>query len=106
MTPYTKKIIEVIKDIPAGMVMTYGQIAAVAGNPRGARQVSRALHSMSKKHHLPWHRVINSQGKISLKGDGFEEQKKLLELEGVRVEKDKVDLKKYQYDPFVIDDLF
>ena len=46
--------------------MTYGQVAAAAGSPRGARQVVRVLHSMSEKYGLPWHRIINVQGEISL----------------------------------------
>ena len=78
------RIIEVIKNIPAGRVATYGQIAVLAGNPRGARQVVRALHASSEKEGLPWHRVINSKGKISLPlGRGYELQRKLLVKEGV-----------------------
>lgn len=48
MTPFTENVIEIIRSIPAGKVMTYGQIAALAGSPRAARQVVRVLHSMSK----------------------------------------------------------
>ena len=66
MTKFTEEVLDIIKMIPKGKVMTYGQIAAYAGNPRGARQVSRILHSMSSSHELPWHRVINSKGGISL----------------------------------------
>lgn len=86
MTEFTKRTIEIISSIPKGKVMTYGGIAAVAGNPRGARGVSWILNSSSEKNNLPWHRVINSRGTISLKpGYGFELQKLLLELEGVLV---------------------
>ena len=46
--------------------MTYGQIATLAGSPRGARQVVRVLHTLSEKYKLPWHRVINSKGEISI----------------------------------------
>ncbi len=81
---FSQQIIEVIKRIPKGKVATYGQIAGLAGNHRAARQVVRVLHSSSKKEGLPWHRVINGKGKISLKpGRGFELQKSLLEAEGV-----------------------
>ena len=58
----------------------------------------RVLVSLSRKEGLPWHRVINSKGEISLRGEGFREQKELLEAEGVRVDKNgRVDLKVYQW---------
>lgn len=83
MTPFTSRVIEIIKNIPRGSVMTYGQIAGEVGNPRSARQVSRILHSMSDKYNLPWHRVVNVNGCISLKGEGYIEQRHLLESEGI-----------------------
>lgn len=96
LNPFTEKVIEIIKAIPEGRVMTYGQIAKAADNPRGARQVAWILHSMSKKHHLPWHRVINAKGEISLKGS---EQAELLALEGVEMNlAGKIDLASYRWD--------
>jgi len=94
---FTNRVIEIIRSIPRGRVLTYGLIAAMAGNPRAARQVSRILHSSSRKHGLPWHRVINSRGTISLpRGKGYEEQKKLLQTEGIIFQKDgSIDLKEY-----------
>jgi len=75
---------ELIKRIPKGKVATFGLIATMAGNPRGARQVVRVLSSCIAKDKLPWHRVINREGKISLPiGNGYEEQHRLLEREGV-----------------------
>ena len=97
MTEFTEAVLDIIKSIPKGKVMTYGQIAAVAGNPRGARQVSRILHSMSMNHGLPWHRVINSKGGISLTGEGGFAQETLLSQEGIVVKNKKLDLRKYQY---------
>lgn len=88
MTLFTENCIKVIKLIPKGRVMSYGQIASWAGNPRAARQVSRVLHSMSRTHDLPWHRVINSKGKISLTGNKYELQKELLLQEGIRIDTD------------------
>jgi methylated-DNA-protein-cysteine methyltransferase-like protein len=83
---FEERIKQNIRAIPRGEVATYGQIAALAGNPQGARQVARVLHSCSGTAGLPWHRVINSRGGISLKcGHGFEEQKRRLAGEGVRV---------------------
>lgn len=76
----------VIKAIPRGKVATYAQVAALAGNYRAARQVVRVLHASSSKERLPWHRVVNSRGGISLeRGRGFEEQRRRLLREGVRV---------------------
>ena len=95
----SKQVIEIIKKIPAGKVATYGQIATLAGNNKAARQISRILHSSSDKYELPWHRVINSQGKISMKsGDGLEMQKAMLESEGIQVKADRIDLTKYKWE--------
>lgn len=83
-TSFTLKTKNLIKKIPQGKVATYGWIAAMAGNPRGARQVARILHSCSRKDNLPWHRIINQKGRISLKhDDGYALQKQLLEKEGI-----------------------
>jgi methylated-DNA-protein-cysteine methyltransferase-like protein len=97
---FTENIINVIKNIPKGKVLTYGFIAKLAGNPRAARQVSWVLHSSSKKYNLPWHRVISSNGKLSMTSfEDKQHQKKLLELEGVKfLSEFKIDLKKYLWD--------
>ncbi|MGD6804634.1 MGMT family protein [Rossellomorea vietnamensis] len=101
MTPFTEDVIKIIRNIPAGKVMTYGQIAGLAGSPRAARQVVRILHSMSRKHELPWHRVINAQGQIALRDEeSFEEQRLNLEMEGVDVGlQGKIDLERFQWNP-------
>ena len=98
---FNQRVIDIIKSIPKGKIATYGQIAALAGNPRGARMVVRVLHTSSKKENLPWHRVINSKGKISLPpGSGFELQKALLKKEGIVFkEVDSVDLKRFLWKP-------
>ena len=100
---FTERAVALIKQIPSGKVMTYGQIAGLAGSPRGARQVVRVLHSMSKKHNLPWHRVINSKGEIGFKDEEmYVVQKLSLEAEGIIVSSDgKLDLKVYLYEPDV-----
>ena len=97
MNEFTKDVIKIIKLIPSGRVMTYGQIAAIAGNPWGARQVSRILHTMSKKYQLPWHRIINVKGEISLKGEGGLNQIEKLFEEGIEVVNNKIDLNVYLY---------
>ena len=97
MQEFTKKVVAVIKNIPEGKVLTYGSVAARAGNRKSARQVSRILHSMSEGQNLPWHRVINSKGGISLRPcKGYEVQKALLESEGVKFAKNgHINLNKY-----------
>lgn len=99
--PFHRRLIKAIKKIPRGKVATYGQIAALAGNPRGARQVAWVLNASSDKEKLPWHRVINRTGKISLPpGRGYELQKQLLKDEGVRFSlADIVDLDRFQWRP-------
>ncbi|MGV3488496.1 MAG: MGMT family protein [Tuberibacillus sp.] len=101
MTAFTEQDINIIKSIPEGKVMTYGQIAKFAGSPRGARQVVRILHSMSKKYRLPWHRVVNSKGEIALKDDGaFQIQKLFLQSEGIEFNGQRtIDLGRFQHDP-------
>jgi methylated-DNA-protein-cysteine methyltransferase related protein len=101
MESFTQKAITIIKSIPSGKVMTYGQIAKLAGSPRAARQVVRILHSMSKKYQLPWHRVINSKGEIGLQEDqSLNEQILSLESEGVEIQNNRyINLLKYQYHP-------
>ena len=97
MNAFTNAVIENISKIPKGRLSTYGRIAELSGNPRAARQVSRILSTMSKKYNLPWYRVVNSQGQISLKpGLGYEEQRCLLEEEGIEFNlHGKIDLEKY-----------
>ena len=101
MTSFSERVIRVLKRVPRGKVVTYGQVAAMAGNPRGARQVVRILNTHSEKERLPWQRVINREGKIALpRAGGFELQKKLLQVEGVRVSKEgAIDLTLYQWRP-------
>jgi methylated-DNA-protein-cysteine methyltransferase-like protein len=94
---FQDRVIRLIRNIPSGTVATYGQIAKYAGNPRGARQVSYILHTLSGREKLPWHRVINSKGGISLKPrHGYELQKQLLEEEGIVFDnEDRIDLKRF-----------
>ncbi|WP_044339729.1 MGMT family protein [Rossellomorea aquimaris] len=100
MKPFTERVVKIIQGIPSGKVMTYGQIAALAGSPRAARQVVRILHSMSEKYKLPWHRVLNSKGEI---GFGDEEQamhqRLCLEAEGVHfIGENRIRLEEYRYE--------
>lgn len=98
---FEEKVKVAIKAIPRGKVATYVQVASIAGNHRAARQVVRVLHVSSHKDRLPWHRVINSRGGISLgRGRGFEEQRRRLLDEGVRVSRSgRIALEEFQWEP-------
>ncbi|MDQ6423438.1 MGMT family protein [Paenibacillus sp. LHD-117] len=101
MQPFTRKVISIIKSIPEGSVMTYGQIAEQAGSARGARQVVRILHAMSEAHGLPWHRVVNAKGEIAIRDDESR-FRQLLFLSGEGVEADdegRIDLDRFRYRP-------
>ena len=97
MHEFTSMVLEIVSSIPKGKVMTYGDVAATADSPRSARQVARILHSMSDAYNLPWHRVINKQGKVSLTGEAGHQQKVLLKQEGLVFINGKIDLDIYRY---------
>lgn len=75
-----------VRNIPKGRVATYGQIAELAGLPRQARLVGYALHALPERSTVPWHRVVNAQGKISLRSESGADttQRNRLQREGVR----------------------
>lgn len=97
---FYEKVYQIVERIPSGSVMTYGQIAALAGNPRASRAVGYALRTSPSSRGLPCHRVLNRDGFLS-GGKAFgspEIQKFLLEQEGIAVSKDyRVDLKMYLF---------
>ena len=98
---FRRKICAVIRSIPEGRVATYGQVAAYVGAPGGARGVAWILHSCSGKDSLPWHRVVNRLGGISLQpGHGYELQETLLLEEGIRFdERGYIDLDLFGWNP-------
>lgn len=84
--------------IPHGKVASYGQIAALSGLPKHARLVGRVLSKMDADSEVPWHRVINSQGKISLSrldNSGYNEQQARLLSEGVTINNGKISFKQF-----------
>lgn len=89
----------VIRKIPRGRVATYGQVARLAGLPRHARHVGHALFGLSDGSDVPWQRVLNSKGELSLAGPAphlAAQQRALLEREGVRFEPSgRVSLKRF-----------
>lgn len=96
-TEFSKRVIELIRAIPKGSVATYGLIARLAGNSRGARSVGWLLHSSTQKYDLPWQRVIKADGSLSFPKHtpNFDLQKTYLEAEGVILKNGCVDLKRF-----------
>ena len=96
---WVKAVWQVVDGIPRGHVLTYGEVARLAGMSRAARRVSLAMRRAPRGMKLPWHRVINAQGKISFPADssGYQRQKELLEKEGVVFLKGKIDLERFGY---------
>jgi len=85
MKGYFSRVYQLVSSIPYGKVATYGQIAALLGDPRGARTVGWALHSNPDAGRVPCHRVVNRKGELSggFAFGGVERQRSLLEEEGV-----------------------
>lgn len=92
-------IYEIVEQIPAGKVMTYGSIARLLAGCT-PRMVGYALSSIPESYQLPWQRVVNSRGQISIRANGMpdERQQKLLEAEGVKFNaQGTIDLQRYQF---------
>ena len=98
---FFKRVYAVVRTIPRGKVLTYGQIATLLGSPYMARQVGWAMHGCPKG--LPWQRVVGAGGKILVNslsvGDGALLQRRLLELEGVRFAGQRIDMAAHQFVP-------
>ena len=97
---FFETVYEIVKQIPRGKVLSYGQIARAAGFPRKAREVGWALHVNPDPEHIPCHRVVNREGRVSpaFVFGGENMQVALLKSEGVEFdESGRVDLQKYQW---------
>ena len=84
--PFFRDVYRVVRRVPRGRVVTYGQVAALAGRPRAARAVGQALRALGTTgaRRVPWHRVVNGSGRISERDlFGAEIQRERLEEEGV-----------------------
>jgi len=99
MTVFDRTVHRLVGRIPPGRVATYGQIAALLGVPRAARAVGSALKRLRAGSPVPWHRVINARGGISLRANlaGMLSQRLLLEREGVRFASERVSLARYRW---------
>ena len=95
------RIYETIRDIPRGKVASYGQVAEIAGIPRGARLVGWALRQLPRGHDVPWHRVITASGRIAFDSgtQPFRKQRSLLMQDDVVVIAGRVDMQKYRWQP-------
>ena len=96
-----QRIWTTVCDIPAGKVASYGQVAEIAGVPRGARQVGYALKRIPDDLEVPWHRVIRSSGRLAFDDNtrAFKRQVKRLSMEDVPVLKGRVNMRKYRWQP-------
>lgn len=104
MSGFRQRVIEIVKSVPEGRVTTYGTVALFAGAPRAARQVGAVLHGLGPDDgdDIPWQRVINASGGISTYKVGVGElQVALLRSEGVEVRDNRVDLRRFRWDPEV-----
>ena len=102
VSEFYQRVYEIVARIPRGKVITYGQIAAALGDPRQARTVGWAMHCIPEWLDVPWHRVINSQGRISGSSQGYRahEQMALLEEEGIVFdESGRIDLDECGWEP-------
>jgi len=97
MKPFHRAVYRLVRRIPRGHVMTYGQIAAVLGWPRSARAVGQAMRHCPSG--IPWHRVVNAQGGISLRPNvaNMLTQRLLLEQEGVTVRRGRIRLDRHRW---------
>ena len=95
---FSQRVLQVIAAIPCGTVTTYGDVARLAGSPRAARQVGGLLKRLPADSRLPWYRIINRYGKISLQGDDLLRQRDALEAEGIEItDEGQVDLARYRW---------
>jgi len=99
---FSQAVAQIVKAVPEGTVVSYGQVAAYVEVPRAARQVGWVLRTMETAD-LPWWRVINNAGRISIKGNMFndaDQQRELLRREGVEVGEDfGIAIEKYRFRP-------
>lgn len=97
---FQQRIWQIVAAIPPGKVATYGDIARLAGSPRAARQVGGVLRRLPPGSTLPWHRVLNRHGAVSLQGDDLLRQRDALAAEGVEISDDgKIALARYRWQP-------
>lgn len=99
---FNELVYALVRHIPPGHVLNYGRIAELLEAPQGAREVGWAMSSLRGSSGVPWHRVVNAQGRVSIKGSPLAaaEQRARLEAEGIEFdENDTLDMQKYLWNP-------
>lgn len=102
VSPAYRRIYAAVRRVPKGRVATYGQIASLAGLAGRARQVGYALHALAASDGVPWQRVVNARGEVSLRSEPGAErlQRALLEAEGVVFDRSgRIDLARFGWSP-------
>ena len=95
---FAQRVWQIVAAIPEGYVTTYGDVAKNAGSPRAARQVGAVLKRLPTGTTLPWHRVVNRDGAISLTGPDLQRQRQALLAEGVIVSAEgRIDMRRYRW---------
>jgi methylated-DNA-protein-cysteine methyltransferase related protein len=101
MTDFTERVYRTVRRVPRGQVVSYGGVAAILGSPRAARGVGHALHALPDGSDVPWWRVVNRNGEISIRGavHAARLQRVLLEAEGVSFdERGRIDWRRFGWD--------
>ena len=100
MGGFNERVWDVVRQVPHGRVVSYGGVAAILGRPRAARGVGRALSMLPDGSDVPWWRVINRNGEISIRGvmHGPALQRALLKREGVRFVRGRIDWRRFGWD--------
>lgn len=95
---FRQQVLQTVNAIPYGKVTTYGEVAKIAGSPRAARQVGGILKKLPNSSALPWHRVVNRYGRISLQGEDYLKQYQALIKEGIVFsENQQIDLQQFAW---------
>jgi methylated-DNA-protein-cysteine methyltransferase related protein len=101
MSCFTERVYDTVRRVPRGLVVSYGGVAAMLGSPRAARGVGHALHALPDHSDVPWWRVVNRNGEISLRGaiHAVRLQRALLEAEGVTFDRaGRIDWRRFGWD--------
>jgi methylated-DNA-protein-cysteine methyltransferase-like protein len=99
---FTERVYRLVRQVPRGRVVSYGGIAALLGQPRAARGVGQALHALPDDTDVPWWRVVNRNGELSIRGvlHGAARQRQLLRAEGVRFDRGgRIDWRRFGWRP-------